>query len=129
MQERGFVPNICGLCPKAWLSERLCRVTASPLTQGSVLVAPHAGLQVLLADLLPLAVLMSSCLSGRLFPTLVFKYCTSTLLQRKTKTSSLKTFAHSRPPIQSIACRWHTSELERKTCTLRGCYLAMKPTS
>ena len=34
----------------------------------------------------------------------------------KPKSVASKTCARSRPPVQSIAGRWHTSELERKTC-------------
>ena len=39
---------------------------------------------------------------------------------RKTKTSGLKNVRSFTAARQSIAARWHTSHLERKTCTLLG---------
>ena len=78
-------------------------VCHASLTRGYVLV----GLQILPVGFLPLGVRLrhlraSPCLVVRLFPTLVFKYCTSTLPQRKTRTSDLKNLRLSASP-------WHRS--------------------
>ena len=82
-----------------------------------------------------------------LLPTVVFKYClliffpswcslplasqsgcsppwssSTARLHSSRKTMASKTCAHSRPPIQSIACRWHTSDVSHEAHLLNSLF-------